>query len=104
MTATEGTTTDRFSSVRDVLEQHLEGGQDIGASVAVIEKGELVVDIWGGFVDEARSVPWSRDTIVNIWSTTKTMTFLVALMLSDRGELDFFAPVVRYWPEFGANG
>ena len=104
MTATEGTTTDRFSSVRDVLEQHLEGGQDIGASVAVIEKGDLVVDIWGGFVDEARSVPWSRDTIVNVWSTTKTMTFLVALMLSDRGELDLFAPVVRYWPEFGANG
>ena len=41
---------------------------------------------------------------MNVWSTTKTMTFLVALMLFDRGELDFNAPVATYWPEFAANG
>jgi CubicO group peptidase (beta-lactamase class C family) len=41
--------------------------------------------------------------IVNVYSTTKTMTALVALMLADRGELDFAAPVARYWPEFAAN-
>jgi CubicO group peptidase (beta-lactamase class C family) len=32
------------------------------------------------------------------------MTFLCALMLADRGLLDFDAPVARYWPEFAANG
>jgi CubicO group peptidase (beta-lactamase class C family) len=63
-----------------------------------------VVDIWGGFVDEARSAPWQADTLTNVWSTTKTMTFLCALMLADRGELDFYAPVSRYWPEFAAAG
>ena len=49
-------------------------------------------------------MPWDRDTLVNVFSTTKTMTFLVALMLFDRGELDFNATVATYWPEFAANG
>ena len=47
---------------------------------------------------------WDRDTIINVWSTTKTMTFLVILMLADRGLLDLDAPVAEVWPEFGANG
>ena len=61
------------------------------------------MDIWGGFVDEARSAPWETRHLTNVWSTTKTMTFLCALMLADRGELDFYAPVSRYWPEFAAG-
>lgn len=104
MSLVQGSTTDRFIGVRDQLQQHLDAGLDVGASVAVMQHGELVVDIWGGVKDEVTQSPWERDTIVNVWSTTKTMTFLVALMLNDRGELDLFAPVAKYWPEFGANG
>ena len=63
-----------------------------------------MVDIWGGWVDAARTRPWERDTITNVWSTTKTMTALCALMLVDAGEIDLEAPVSRYWPEFGASG
>jgi len=63
-----------------------------------------VVDIWGGHADEAKTRPWEKDTIINVYSTTKTMTALTALLLADRGELDFDAPVARYWPEFAANG
>ncbi|MDA0365193.1 MAG: serine hydrolase, partial [Chloroflexi bacterium] len=61
-------------------------------------------DLWSGFADEARTRPWERDTIINVYSTTKTMTALCALMLADRGELDLHAPVARYWPEFAQNG
>jgi CubicO group peptidase (beta-lactamase class C family) len=104
MSVTEGFTTDAFTGVRDTLEKSLESGGDLGASVTVHHKGEVVVDIWGGYADEARTVPWGSDTLVNVWSTTKTMTFLVALLLLDRGELDFGAPVARYWPEFAAAG
>jgi CubicO group peptidase (beta-lactamase class C family) len=45
--------------------------------------------------------PWEKDTILNVYSTTKTMTALTALLIADRGELDFDAPVAKYWPEFG---
>ena len=66
--------------------------------------GEPVVDVWGGFADADRTIPWQRDTITNVWSVTKTMTALCALILADRGELDLAAPVARYWPEFAAAG
>lgn len=100
----EGFVHDRFAAVRDVFAANLASGADLGASCCVTVAGETVVDIWGGFADEARTRPWARDTIVNVYSTTKTMTALTALLLADRGELDFDAPVARYWPEFAANG
>src|SRR5664280_2646482 len=104
MSIVQGYTTDNFASLRDVLERQLTSGEDVGASIAVMLRGELVADIWGGYTDETMTEPWQRDTIVNVWSVTKTMTFLVALMLSDRGELDFDAPVAKYWPEFAQAG
>jgi CubicO group peptidase (beta-lactamase class C family) len=76
----------------------------VGASFCATLEGETVVDLWGGFADAAKTKPWEKDTLANVYSTTKTMTFLTALLLADRGELDFDAPVARYWPEFAANG
>jgi CubicO group peptidase (beta-lactamase class C family) len=100
----QGTYDDRFRAVYDVLERQLNNGDDIGSAAAVFIDGEPVVDIWGGYIDEARTRPWERDTIVNTFSTTKPMTALCALILADRGELDLQAPVTKYWPEFGAAG
>ena len=104
MTLALGTTTERYESVRDQFEESLRSGADVGASLAVFQGDELVVDLWGGYCDEARTNAWQRDTLVNVWSTTKTMTFLVALMLVDEGLLDFDQRVAHYWPEFAANG
>jgi CubicO group peptidase (beta-lactamase class C family) len=100
----KGTFDERFVGVRDALSASIDSGADVGASAAVTVDGELVVDIWGGTVDEAGTTPWERDTIINVWSTTKTMSFVCALLLADRGELDFNAPVATYWPEFAAEG
>jgi len=99
----EGSYNDLFVAVPGALSALLDGG-DVGGSVAVFVDGEPVVDVWGGFADAARTVPWQRDTIVNVWSVTKTMTALCALVLADRGALDLDAPVARYWPEFAALG
>lgn len=104
MSLINGSTTDRFSDLRERFETSLESGEDLGASLAVYHHGELVCDLWGGFSDETRTRPWERDTLVNVWSTTKTMVFLVVLMLYERGELDVDAPAARYWPEFGVEG
>lgn len=102
--AVHGHCDERFAAVREVFVNNLKGGLDVGASFAATVEGEMVVDLWGGFADAARTRPWARDTIVNVYSTTKTMTALTALLLADRGVLDLHAPVARYWPEFAANG
>ncbi|MEP6625863.1 MAG: serine hydrolase domain-containing protein [Acidimicrobiia bacterium] len=95
---------DRFTELRDILSANLDSGADVGASVALTIDGEFVVDMWGGWVDAEHSAPWVEDTITNVWSTTKTMAALAALMAVDRGLLDVDAPVAKYWPEFAANG
>lgn len=95
---------ERFAALRERFEANIASGGDLGASVCVTLEGETVVDLWGGWADEAQARPWQNDTIVNVYSSTKTVTALTALMLADRGELDYDAPVARYWPEFAANG
>jgi CubicO group peptidase (beta-lactamase class C family) len=95
---------ERFGMVRQAMASTLESGADVGCSVAVVHDGELVVDLWGGYIDEARSVVWDRDTLTCVFSTTKAMTALCMLILADRGDVDLHAPVARYWPEFAAGG
>jgi CubicO group peptidase (beta-lactamase class C family) len=99
----QGSCDDRFAGVRQALEQQLDA-DELGASVAVDLDGQTVVDLWGGWRDAERTTPWTRDTIVNVWSTTKCVLNLAALMLVDRGDLDVHAPVGDYWPEFSAKG
>jgi CubicO group peptidase (beta-lactamase class C family) len=104
MAELQGKCDERFGALRSALQQNVDSGAELGVSFLLDLDGEIAVDLWGGYRDEARTGPWERDTITNVWSTTKTVTSLAALMLADRGELDVDAPVARYWPEFAAAG
>nr|WP_202434546.1 MULTISPECIES: serine hydrolase domain-containing protein [unclassified Streptomyces] len=94
----------RFAAVRDAFVGNFAAHGEVGAAVTVLLDGEPVVDLWGGWADVARIRPWERDTVVNVWSTTKGPTALCAHVLADRGLLDLDAPVAAYWPEFAAAG
>jgi CubicO group peptidase (beta-lactamase class C family) len=94
----------RFTAVREAFEENFRQRGELGAAVAVTVGGVTVVDLWGGWADTARTRPWERDTVVNVWSTTKGPVALAAHLLADRGLLDLDAPVARYWPEFAAAG
>ncbi len=100
----EGFIQDKYAAAKSAFEANFASGVDLGASFCATLEGETVVDLWGGWADEAKTRPWDKDTIVNVYSTTKTMTALSALIVADRGGLDFDAPVANYWPEFAANG
>ncbi|HET6857849.1 MAG TPA: serine hydrolase domain-containing protein [Streptomyces sp.] len=95
---------DRFAAVRAAFEENFRERGELGAAVTVLVGGESVVDLWGGWADPARSRPWERDTLVNVWSTTKGVTALCAHLVADRGLLDLDAPVAAYWPQFAAAG
>ncbi|MFI6168768.1 serine hydrolase domain-containing protein [Nocardia sp. NPDC051052] len=101
---TSGCCTDQFAGVREELANQLASGEELGAAICVTVDGEPVVDLWGGYRDIERTVPWTEDTLVNVFSISKTMTALAALLLVDRGELDVRQRVGHYWPEFAANG
>jgi CubicO group peptidase (beta-lactamase class C family) len=114
-TVIHGSVEPGFEAVRAAFEDNFATQGDVGASVAITIGGQTVVDLWGGTAtfdgpdDDEAGVPgvegdWQEDTIINVWSTTKTMAALVCLVLADRGELDLYEPIATYWPEFAANG
>jgi CubicO group peptidase (beta-lactamase class C family) len=94
----------RFSGVRDAFARNFADGLELGATCAATIEGEYVIDLWAGYADGARMTPWEQHTITNVYSTTKVMTALCALLLIDRGRLDPDAPVAEYWPEFAQGG
>ncbi|MEU1483504.1 serine hydrolase domain-containing protein [Streptomyces sp. NPDC005752] len=100
----QGHCDDRFAAVRDAFAANFAERDELGAAVTVLLDGRPVVDLWGGWADGDRTRPWERDTVVNVWSTTKGPTALCAHILVDRGLLDLDAPVAAYWPEFAAAG
>lgn len=93
-----------FDAVRAALADNVSAGDEVGACITIDVEGDRVVDMWAGHSDAARTKAWAEDTIVNVWSSTKTVTSLAGLMLVDRELVDLTSPVARYWPEFAANG
>jgi len=100
----EGFCEEQFKSVKEVFESNFDDNLEVGASFAVTINGKHVVDLWGGYANAEKTKKWKKDTIVNVYSTTKVMTALCIHMLVDRGLLDLDAPVANYWPEFAQAG
>ncbi len=92
-----------FAPVQEALERNFADHNELGAAVAITLGGETVVDVWAGWMDERRTRPWQRDTLVDVFSVGKPIAALCVLMLAERGELDLDAPVADYWPAFSSE-
>ncbi len=100
----EGTCDPKFNRVKDAFAENFEKRGEVGAAAAIMLDGKSVVDIWAGHADKEKTRPWARDTLVNVYSTTKGVTAICAHRLADKGLLDIDAPVAKYWPEFAQAG
>jgi CubicO group peptidase (beta-lactamase class C family) len=100
----EGSCEPRFEPLRTAFAEILTSGAEVGAALAVCVDTQMVVDVWGGHANAARTRPWRRDTIVNLYSIGKAVSAVCALRLVDAGRVDLDAPVARYWPEFAQAG
>jgi CubicO group peptidase (beta-lactamase class C family) len=93
-----------FEGVEAAFRENFTSRDEIGAALCVRIEGRVVVDLWGGHLDRARTRPWTRDTLVNAYSVGKGLATMLVLALVERGELDLDEPVERRWPEFAAKG
>jgi len=100
----QGTCDTRFTRVRETFAQNFTTFGETGAAVALYVDGRPVVDLSAGHADAARTQPFPRDAIVNVYSTTKGITAICAHRLVEQGRLDLDAPVAKYWPEFAQAG
>ena len=94
----------RFEALRDAFAQLLSEPEQRGAALCVQVGGETVVDLWGGVADREGVQAWHSDTILNLFSCTKTFAAVAALQLVGEGRLDLDAPLALHWPEFAAAG
>jgi CubicO group peptidase (beta-lactamase class C family) len=102
--AVQGLCEPGFERVREALAETLASGSEVGAALAVYVGKRAVIDLWAGHADAARTRPWTRDTIVNLFSVGKAVGAICALRLVEAGLLDLDAPVAHYWPEFAQEG
>ena len=94
----------QFAPVADAFVENFTRHGDLGAAVCVYRYGQPVVDLWAGLADPEQGRPWSEDTAVLVFSTTKGITAACVNLLIERGQLELDAPIARYWPEFAAQG
>jgi CubicO group peptidase (beta-lactamase class C family) len=90
--------------VRDVFAALLLSGEETGAGLAVHRDGHFVVDLVGGWADSARTLPWTRDTLVHTYSVSKPFAALAALTCVASGHLSLDEPLARSWPSYAAEG
>ena len=94
----------KFEAVKDAFAALFEQPQERGAALCVQIGGETVLDLWAGSADKDGEQPWHSDTLLNLFSCTKTFTAVTALQLVGEGKLQLDAPVADLWPEFAAAG
>jgi CubicO group peptidase (beta-lactamase class C family) len=94
----------KFEALKDAFAALFDEPQERGMALCVQVAGETVVDLWAGVADKDGLQAWHSDTILNLYSCTKTFTAVTVLQLVGEGKLELDAPVARYWPEFAAAG
>lgn len=93
----------RFVGVRAAFEANFAERGEHGAAVCVILDGETVVDLVGGWADEALTRPWTADTITDFYSVGKGLLSVLLLRHVDSGEVGLDDPIASVWPEFAAG-
>ena len=99
-----GTCEGSFAAVRDAFAANFADRGEVGAAVCVIRRGEIVVDLVGGWSDGARTQPWTPDTIVDFYSVGKALVAISLLQLVDAGRIGLDDPISSVWPEFATGG
>ncbi len=95
---------ERFAGVRAAFEDNFATGQELGARFSLVQRGELVVDLWAGFADRQRTKAFDETTLTPVFSTTKAIAALLIARLVDAGKLDYAQPIADVWPEFAQAG
>ena len=106
-TVVSGHVSPGFEGVAEVYKANFNRGdiyEELGSSLCVYHKGDRVVDLWAGYRDREKTTPWTADTTICVYSTTKALAALCVALLVDRKLVAYSDLAARYWPEFGQQG
>ncbi len=89
--------------IDDHYRQKMEANQVVGASLAIVDNGEIVYATGYGFADRENEIPSSAETIYRVGSITKSFTATALLQLHHQGKLNYDKPLKLYLPGFGVK-
>jgi len=93
-----------FETVQTEFARNFTERGELGAACTIYYRGDKVVDLWGGYRDPQKKLPWQEDTLVLVFSSTKGLAGLTMALAHSRGLFEYDAPIASYWPEFAQNG
>jgi CubicO group peptidase (beta-lactamase class C family) len=98
---THGFSAARLARIMPFLERRwITPGWLPGCQLLLWRRGETVLDAVSGLRDRVRETPMAQDTIHRIYSMTKPMTSVAALMLLEEGAIALDDPVAKFIPAF----
>lgn len=100
----DGDVDEGYGKIADAFRANFAGGREVGAAVSVYRDGVKVGDLWGGYRDGVTMACWQRDTMVNVFSTTKGVAALAVALAVSRGLFGYDDKVADHWPEFAQAG
>jgi CubicO group peptidase (beta-lactamase class C family) len=104
MTEISGLAPARFAAVKDAFAAHFDQDEELGARFSLVEAGEVVLDIWAGHADRARTQAFTDATLTPVFSATKAVAAVLIARLVDAGRLTYDQTVASVWPEFAQAG
>ena len=91
---------DTKTTARTAIWKAINSGKAGSATVAVMEKGQLIYAEGFGMANREKSIPVTKNTIFNIGSISKVYCATAIMLLVDDGKLSLDKPVIYYLPEF----
>jgi CubicO group peptidase (beta-lactamase class C family) len=96
-----GTVAPGFESIERLYQHQMTTMAEENTQLCVYYRGQKVVDLWASATDDEN---FSADSLVNVFSSGKSLEAIAVASLVSEKLLDYDAPITDYWPEFGANG
>ena len=90
--------------ISPLFQENFDKFGELGAAVSIWQSGKPIVDLHGGFTDARRDHPWTRETLVLIWSATKGLGSACLLHALQEKKIDIDHRVSGIWPQFAQAG
>ena len=95
---------DLAARIKPLFEENFVRLGELGAAVSIWQRGEMLLELHGGFRDAQRETPWTEDTIVLFWSATKGLGSACLLHALQERSVGLERRVAEFWPEFAQGG
>lgn len=95
-----GMSSEKLARAKSSVQALIDNEKMAGASIIVARKGKIVLSETFGMMDQKANKPMQPDTIFRIYSMSKPITSVAAMMLYEQGKLKLDDPISKYIPEF----